>query len=42
MFLDVLREAREKQIRADMFWLEDPFEPLKRFFKSRDHEMYEE
>ena len=37
-FHDVMREEREKQIRADIFLSEDPFEPLKRFFKSKDND----
>ena len=40
-FLEVIKEAKEKQIRADMFLSEDPFEPLKRFFKSKDCHDYE-
>ena len=39
-FLDVIKEAREKQVRADIFLSEDPFEPLKRFFKSKDSEPF--
>ena len=35
-FLDVIKEAREKQIRADIFLCDDPFEELKKFFKSKD------
>ena len=35
-FLEVVRQAREKQIRADIFLCEDPFEELKKFFKSKD------
>jgi hypothetical protein len=31
-----IREEREKQIRADMFLVEDPFHFLKKFFKSKD------
>ena len=39
-FLEVIKEAREKQVRADLFLSEDPFEPLKRFFKSKDSEPF--
>ena len=39
MSLIASKEEREKEIRAEMFLCADPFDFLRRFFKSRDEIM---
>ena len=40
-FVDMVLEAREKEVRADLFLSADPFEELKRFFRSKDSDPYD-
>jgi hypothetical protein len=37
-----LKEEIEKEIRADMFLSSDPFDMLKRFFRSKDSFLHHE